>query len=171
MHGANRLASNSLLECLVYGARAGTHAATFAALQPSPPPDILPTDHRETSQGSVLEADLTSIEVIKEAIQETLWENVSIERNGEGLRQTLAELQDLTINLGDVPAVPESSDVAMIEAVNMLNVALMITQSALTRTESRGAHYRADFPTQDDTDWQHRILISRDNPPEVISLE
>ena len=96
---------------------------------------------------------------------------MSIERNGEGLRQTLAGLQDLTTSLGNVPAKPTPSDIALIEVVNMLNVALMITESALARTESRGAHYRADFPTRDDIDWHRRILIKNDNPPEVISLE
>ena len=172
VHGANRLASNSLLECLVYGARAGTNAAMFASLQPSHPPDVLLAGNTEASQRSDIEADLTfSIETIKDAIRETLWENVSIERNGEGLRQTLAELQDLTTNLGSVPATPASGDIALIETVNMLNVALMITESALARTESRGAHYRADFPTQDDIDWYRRILIKNDNPPEVISLK
>ena len=170
VHGANRLASNSLLECLVYGARAGTNAATFASLQPSHPPDILSADNTETSRTSFVGTDLASIEAIKGAIQETLWENVSIERNGEGLEQTFAELQDLTTNLGDVPATPESSDIALIETINMLDVALMITESALARTESRGAHYRADFPTQDDTGWHRRILIKNDNPPEIISL-
>ena len=170
VHGANRLASNSLLECLVYGARAGTNAAKFAAFQSSHPPDILLAGNTETSQMPHIEADLASIEAIKDAIRETLWENVSIERNGEGLRQTLAELQDLATNLGNVPATPVPSDIALIEAVNMLNVALMITKSALARTESRGAHYRTDFPTQDDTDWHRRILIKNDNPSEVISL-
>ncbi len=168
VHGANRLASNSLLECLVYGARAGTNAAAFAASQPpAHPPDILPAGNTETSQTP----DLDFIEAVKDAVRETLWENVSIERNGEGLRQTLAELKDLTINLGNVPATPAPNDIIRIEAVNMLNVALMITESALERTESRGAHYRADFPTQDDSDWHRRILIKNNNPPKVISLE
>ncbi len=170
VHGANRLASNSLLECLVYGARAGTNAAMFASLQSSHLPDILLAGNTETSQTPHIEVDLASIEAIKDAIRETLWENVSIERNGEGLRQTLAELQDLTANFGNVPATPAPSDIALVEAVNMLNVALMITESALARTESRGAHYRADFPMPDDTDWHCRILIKSDNPPEVISL-
>ena len=170
VHGANRLASNSLLECLVYGARAGTNAATFAALQLSHPPDMLSAGNIGTSQTPHIEVDLVAIEAIRDAIQETLWENVSIERNGEGLEQTLAELQDLTTDLGSVPAPPESSDIAIIETINMLNVALMITESALTRTESRGAHYRADFPMSDDTDWHRRILIKNDNPPEVIPL-
>ena len=172
VHGANRLASNSLLECLVYGARAGTNAAMFAALQsPSHPPDILSTGNIGTSETSSVGTDLAFIETIKEAIRETLWENVSIERDGEGLKQTFAELQDLTADLEDVPAVSESGDIAIIETVNMLNVALMITQSALKRTESRGAHYRADFPTRDDTNWHRRVLIKNDNLPEMISLE
>ena len=170
VHGANRLASNSLLECLVYGARAGTNAATFASLQPFHPPDVLSAGNTETSRTLSVEADLAAIEAIKEAIRETLWENVSIERNGEGLEQTFAELQDLTADLGDVPATPEASDIVLIETVNMLNVALMITESALARTESRGAHYRADFPTRDDIDWHRRILIKNDNPPEIVPL-
>ena len=188
VHGANRLASNSLLECLVYGARAGTNAAIFATSKsPDHPPDIPLIGNAPTSVGT----DLASIEAAKNVIQETLWENVSIERNGEGLRQTLAELQDLTVSLGSQLTTPEetveavdptgripsvsparlqTTDVEMIETVNMLNVALMITQSALIRTESRGAHYRADFPTQNDTDWHRRILLTRDKASEVIPL-
>lgn len=176
VHGANRLASNSLLECLVYGARAGTNAATFANSYQSSvitgqlqrgsgtaTRDAL-TDNRE------LKTDDYSIESIKDVIRETLWKNVSIERNGEGLQETLAELQDLMKSLGRVLTNPEVADIETVETINMLNVALMITQSALTRTESRGAHYRADFPTPDDAEWQQRILITRDNTPTAISL-
>lgn len=169
VHGANRLASNSLLECLVYGTRAGTNAATFAnshQLQ-----DKVGTATRDSlTNDRKLKTDNYSIEVIKDAIQETLWENVSIERNGEGLRQTLAELEDLKVHLEEVRATPEMTAISVIETVNMLDVALMITQSALLRTESRGAHYRADCPTQDDANWHNRILITHDNSPEVIPL-
>ena len=170
VHGANRLASNSLLECLVYGARAGANAATFASAQPSDPPNIPTPNNIETSPALLTEADIASIEAIKDVIREMLWEDVSIERNGEDLEDTLAELQSLMADLADVQAALELTDIAVIETVNMLNVALMITQSALMRTESRGAHYRADFPTESDTDWRRRILITHDNPPEVIPL-
>ena len=170
VHGANRLASNSLLECLVYGARAGTNAAAFAALQSTRPPDIGPMSLVQESGASSIGMDSVAIEAIKDAIRGALWENVSIERNGEALSQTFVELQDLAGDLGGVPVGPVSEDIPLIEAINMLDVALMITQSALARTESRGAHYRADFPTQSDTDWYRRILITRDNPQEVISL-
>ena len=171
VHGANRLASNSLLECLVYGARAGTNAATFAESQPAHPPTTpIPSNVGTSLAAPPDRSDNTHTESIKDVIRETLWKNVSIERNGEGLQETLAELQDLMESLGRVLTNPEVVDVATVETVNMLNVALMITQSALARTESRGAHYRADFPTQDDTEWQQRILITRDNTLEAISL-
>ena len=171
VHGANRLASNSLLECLVYGARAGTNAATFAGSQPDQPPATpIPSDVGTSLAAPTDMSDNTHTESIKDVIRDALWEHVSIERNGEGLQETLAELQDLMENLGNVLTNPEVTDIATVETVNMLNVALMITQSALARTESRGAHYRTDFPTQDDTEWQQRILITRDNAPEAISL-
>ncbi len=171
VHGANRLASNSLLECLVYGARAGRNAATFASTQPAHPPNLPIFSNVKTSD--TLSTDTTvemDIEGIKSAIRETLWENVSIERNGEGLQNTLAVLEDIMERLGDVGTRSDTKNVSTIETVNMLNVALMITQSALARTESRGAHYRSDFPTQDDATWQRRILITRDNPAEIVPL-
>ena len=172
VHGANRLASNSLLECLVYGARAGRNAATFASAQSGDPPDLsIPTDVEASTSLSTDTAAELEMEGIKNAIRETLWENVSIERSGEGLQNTLAVLQEITESLGDVVTCSDTKDVSMIETVNILNVALMITQSALARTESRGAHYRSDFPTPDDATWQRRILITRDNPPEIVPLQ
>lgn len=171
VHGANRLASNSLLECLVYGARAGRNAATFAESQPAHPPTTpIPSNVGTFLAAPTDRSDNTHTKAIKDVIRETLWKNVSIERNGEGLQETLAELQDLMESLGHVLTNSEVADVVTVETVNMLNVALMITQSALARTESRGAHYRADFPSQDDTEWQQRILITHDNTPEAISL-
>ena len=172
VHGANRLASNSLLECLVYGARAGRNAATFANTQPAHPPNLAILSNVGTSATpSTDTAAEIDIEEIKRAIRETLWENVSIERTGEDLQSTVTVLQDITESLGDVVTCSDTKDVSTIETVNMLNVALMITQSALARTESRGAHYRSDFPTQDDAMWQRRILITRDNPPEIVPLQ
>ena len=170
VHGANRLASNSLLECLVYGARAGRNAATFASTQPAHPPNLPIPSHVGTSDTLSTDTVEVDIEEIKSATRETLWENVSIERTGEGLQSTLSVLQDITESLGDAGTYSDTKDTSTFETVNMLNVALIITQSALARTESRGAHYRFDFPTQDDVTWQRRILITRDKPPEIVPL-
>ena len=171
VHGANRLASNSLLECLVYGARAGRNAANFASTQPTRPPNLPVLRNIATSDAlSTDTAAEMDLDQIKNEIRETLWENVSIERNGEGLQDSFTVLQDIAESLGDMVTCTDTRDISAIETVNMLSVALMITQSAIARTESRGAHYRADFPAQDDTTWQRRILISQDNPPEIIPL-
>ena len=173
VHGANRLASNSLLECLVYGARAGKNAATYANTQPPLPPHLpISSNLGISATGGVETAAEMDIDGIKNAIRKTLWENVSIERNGEGLQNTLANLQEIAESLGDAVTCSDTKDVQMIETVNMLNVALMITQAALARTESRGAHYRADCPTQDDAIWKpRRILMTRHNPPEIVPLK
>ena len=176
VHGANRLASNSLLECLVYGARAGTNAAVYAASQaPFRPPDgqRFSTNIGTSPELSAVGTASPSTEAAKNAIRETLWKNVGIERSSEGLQQALAQLQKIGADFGIHPYSPLSlhtTDSAFCETVNMLNVALMITQSALARMESRGAHYRADFPEQDDTDWQCRVLLTGDNSPQVIEL-
>ncbi len=170
VHGANRLASNSLLECLVFGVRAGDNAADYASSQTlQSPPDIqIPNAEEMTS-----ELDEDSVFAAKDAIRETLWENVGIERDSEGLEQTLSVLEEIGAEINPCPNSPKSlqtTDVALCETFNMLNVAWIITQAALARTESRGGHYRADFPEQDDVDWLQRIIMTRDNDPDIIKL-
>ena len=175
VHGANRLASNSLLECLVFGVRAGNNAASYAESQisQSPPNIQIPNSLKTDTEETTIELDEDSILAIKDAIQETLWENVAIERDCEGLELTLADLEEIGAEVGLCPFTPTSLqtiDVSLCETVNMLNVSWIITKAALVRTESRGAHYRADFPEQDDSDWQRRIIITKDNDPKIVEL-
>ncbi len=170
VHGANRLASNSLLECLVFGVRAGDNAADYASSQTlQTPPNIqIPSNEEMTS-----ELDENSVLAAKDAIRETLWENVGIERDSEGLEQTLYVLEEIGTEIDLCPYSSTSlqtTDVALCETFNMLNVAWIITQAALVRTESRGGHYRADFPEQDDVDWLQRIIMTRDNDPDIVKL-
>jgi len=170
VHGANRLASNSLLECLVFGVRAGDNAADYVLSQTlQSPPNIQIPSAEEKNSG----LDENSVLAAKDAIRETLWENVGIERDSEGLEQTLSVLEEIgaEINLCSYsPTSLQTTDVALCETYNMLNVAWIITQAALDRTESRGGHYRSDFPEQDDVDWLQRIIIARDNDPEIVEL-
>ncbi len=175
VHGANRLASNSLLECLVFGVRAGNNAASYAATQTLKLPPIsqlsYPKITEDDKKNNTLDKD--TMLSIKEAICETLWENVAIERDCEGLELTLSDLEEIGDEISLCQSSPTSiqtANVELCETINMLNVAWIITKAALTRTESRGAHYRADFPEQDDTEWKRRIIITRDNEPEIIEL-
>ncbi|MCY4402123.1 MAG: L-aspartate oxidase [Candidatus Poribacteria bacterium] len=175
VHGANRLASNSLLECLVFGVRAGNNAAAFAATQTSQSPPITHQSNSKTtdSEATNITLDKDTLLAIKDAICDTLWENVAIERDCEGLEITLADLEAIGDEIGICPSSPttvQTTCVELCETVNMLHVAWIITKAALVRTESRGAHYRADFPEKDDTVWQRRIIITKDHEPEIVEL-
>lgn len=175
VHGANRLASNSLLECLVFGVRAGNNAAKYATSQTAQHLQNIQIPSSETIavQEKTTGLDEDTILALKDAIRETLWENVGIERDSEGLELTLADLQQIGAEINLYPSSPislQTTDVALHEAINMLNVAWVIAQAALTRTESRGAHYRVDYPDQDDTDWLKRIILTKDREPEIVNL-
>lgn len=172
VHGANRLASNSLLECLVFGVRAGNNAAAYAKSQTSQQPPDIPISRCDDPE-LAMRFDEETIVAIKEAIRETLWENVAIEREGEGIELTLSDLDEIGAEIGFCPSSPNvlhTTNVDLCEAVNMLNVAWLITEASSIRTESRGAHYRADFPEQDDSNWNCRIIVTREMDSVLVEL-
>jgi len=145
VHGANRLASNSLLEGLVYGARAGE------TIIEDPPP--LP-DKVEVAlpfiKGSSSTIDFTSI---REEITKLMWEKVGIIRDGEKLSSALSHISSI-----ELPSPLSLSSREALETVNIITVARLITRAALAREESRGGHYRSDFPEHDDVNFlKHSI--------------
>lgn len=131
VHGANRLASNSLLEALVFGGRVA--AAIRNAATPLPGPVALPDPPPPRDPGAV------SAEV-----RRTLYAAAGLVRDGDGLRRALARFDALEALLDTAPATDDVR--AWGEARNRLTVARLICQGAVAREESRGAHYRADFP-------------------------
>ena len=173
VHGANRLASNSLLECLVFGVRAGENAALYANTQASTLPPIIqlpPCDYEHLNEVNS-DTFKNTVLTAKDAIRDTLWENVGIERDEEGLEFTLVDLVEIATEIGFDPYSSIrlcSTDIHLNEMVNMLNVAFMITRASLIRTESRGGHYRADFPEQDDVDWNRRVIMRMGHEPEFV---
>lgn len=175
VHGANRLASNSLLECLVFGVRAGINAARHASLHTSqsPPKIQLSSCENPTIDDTDFNPIADSVLTVKDAIRETLWENVGIEREAEGLEFTLTELKLIggEINLSSYTSTKlQSNDIHLCETLNMLNVACLITHSSLIRSESRGGHYRVDFPEKDDNNWKRRIVLTKGNDPKIVNL-
>lgn len=151
VHGANRLASNSLLEGLVFGSRAGTSMAQ--TLSRLPPPSVhltsLPRAPREMesphrsadalfrSFSASSEKRLHDAKAMNE-VRSILWEDVGIVRTDTSLRKALAALQRVSDREG------AGASQALRDA---MEVARIITRSALERRESRGSHYRADFPS------------------------
>ena len=132
LHGANRLASNSLLEGLVFGRRAGLTAAQAESAAPA----IL-NPGQFTLEGSVM-----NIPDMRNSIQSVLWRDVGIVRNAEGL----ARASELLNSWSDYVCQCRFRDSAGWELINILTTACAITDSALARQESRGAHFRTDFP-------------------------
>ncbi len=159
LHGANRLASNSLLEGLTFGTRAGTHAAANLAEGDPKFPHHL--EHK-IEKSTKTELDLTDV---KSSLRSVMWRNVGIERDGDRLTETREIIafwsryvMDKTFNsatLGPTAAV------AGWELQNMLTVCFLVTTAAYTRTESRGAHYRLDYPDRLDDHWRLHLLWRR----------
>ncbi|HJQ24995.1 MAG TPA: L-aspartate oxidase [Blastocatellia bacterium] len=142
VHGANRLASNSLLEGLVFGARAGATAAAEAAAM------IEQAEPRDWDIGE--KADWRIDDGTRAEVKRVMWERVGIVRNQETLTAAIAELKAIA-------ARPLNT-----RSWNFVTLARLVAEGALQRRESRGAHYRSDYPERDDVNFQHHTLQQRE---------
>ncbi len=180
INGANRLGSNSLPECLVFGARAGAAAAEYAGSAAPPSPAIaaqVADEVRRIEQvmGEVPRDD--SVASIRTEMQETMEEAAGIYRTGEALAKgadLLRELQERLPKVGvrDTSRSWNTELVGALEAANMLDVAECMLASAQQREESRGAHQRTDFPARDDERFLvHQLNVrDEDGTPRVEQL-
>jgi succinate dehydrogenase / fumarate reductase flavoprotein subunit len=167
VHGANRLGANSLLDTLVFGRRAGREAARYA---------------RETSAAGEGEALLASERARIGALLErpahgetyarlrlelgtTMDRYLAVVRDERGLRAAFETIVALRaryarVSVGDKGRVYNQALTFVLELGYMLDCAEATVRSALTRTESRGAHYRSDFPERDDERWLKHVLVT-----------
>jgi L-aspartate oxidase len=148
LHGANRLASNSLLEGLVFGAACGRGAAANAASMPdgfSALPIVSRFDPEK--DGALDLADITN------SLRALMVRSMGVVRDGPGLEQAA---DDVSFWCGYV--LPREFDSRPgWELQNLLTVARLMIDAALQREESRGVHYRSDFPKRDDEKWQGHL--------------
>jgi L-aspartate oxidase len=159
VHGANRLASNSLLEGLVFGALSGQamiedapaakrHAAGLPG-SPAPKPGNGPSAHTPKPAGDhPCSPALTKI-------RDLMWRQVGILRDGKELAGAIAQLQAIELPKCEKPGREEY------EIRNLHALALLMTRSALAREESRGSHYRSDFAYRNDEDFSKHSLLSK----------
>lgn len=149
VHGANRLASNSLLECLVFAGRAVERIENKGKiLHPR-----ARTLRQKNSSAGKLSLKLTEEKKLQDELRRVMFHKAGIIRNG---RDLAAAQHFLRKHARFAAAVPQ--DRATWELKNLFSVANLIVDSALMRTESRGSHYRADYPQPDDA-WRMRRLI------------
>ncbi len=155
LHGANRLASNSLLEGLVFGHRIAEGAQR---------------NHLGISEQSLLQLKLsaprptgltkptTDIMELRGTIQQVMWQEVGLKRNRAGLMRAQKDLERVGEQLAGPVVYPEH-----LETINLHTVGQLICRAALMRTESRGGHFREDHPEQHDADWLRHIVLQGDS--------
>src|SRR5687768_1168899 len=142
VHGANRLASNSLLEGLVFGARAGRAAAADLTGAAPVVADADVADEVPAVAASDVRRAGAAAGAVRKRVRRLMWERVGILRTRAGLERALREFAEIA----GAPLLPGPR--------NFVTVASLIARSALWREESRGGHYRLDFPRRDDERWR-----------------
>ncbi|MEW6571293.1 MAG: L-aspartate oxidase [Nitrospirota bacterium] len=150
VHGANRLASNSLLEGLVFGARAGRAAFEFSTLN-----NIQSTDRSLDMDRLSRPSLLSEHEEIRHDLRKLMWERVGITRCGNSLNEARDKIEECSHVFGK-----SFQRRRELELKNMLTVAKLITEAAILRKGSVGAHYRSDFPERG-KDWQKHIVLRK----------
>jgi L-aspartate oxidase len=147
VHGSNRLASNSLLEGLVFGARAGKKMRDELKVLSRRTQQLPPTAY---SNGPVR----LPVEDSIGELRELMWKDVGIVRSGAGLKQATNKLEEI----GEKVSRPHSR--REFEARNLQIAGLLVARSALAREESRGAHYRTDFPDHNDAKFRKHSVVA-----------
>jgi len=169
VHGANRLGTNSLLDIVVFGRRGGAAMAAFVAGAPQP---ALPGDAEDWSR-SLLErlkagTGTENVADIRYELQEEMTDKASVFRTRESLESVGHTIAALRARYRDVSVRHQGAtfNYELTEAIELgclLELADALVVSALARTESRGAHFRDDYPTRDDENWMVHSLVWRDS--------
>ena len=158
VHGANRLGANSLLECVVFGKRAGEKIGAYISDRPMPKvnPDHYLAEAKAKLQALLSKQGNSRIADIRQQLQDTMTEHCGIFRDDQRLKDGLAKLQTIRDRYDHDLLVDDRSDVFNMELMqavelgNLFTVGEIIMTSALSRQESRGAHSREDYPERDD---------------------
>ncbi len=166
MHGANRLGANSTAECLVWGKITGEKAARYAMGQKSLPP--APQQRVQEEEKRLFERigrgdGSEDVFAIRTELQRTMDHNVAVYRNGPDMEEALKKVRELKgriehVKVEDESRIYNTNLLAVLEAINLIDLAEVIVAGGLARTESRGAHSRRDFTERDDVNWGKHTL-------------
>ena len=175
VHGANRLGSNSTAECLTSGRLAGILAAEYALRTPQ-----APSASRERHKAEEdwiwgwmkRESGVPAYE-IRSRLRKAMGEDFYVFRTGDGIKNALSVIMELRklarekMYVEDKTRIYNTDLQAAIETINLLDAALVAVSAGLNRTESRGAHYRLDYPKRDDVNWLKHSLVLRSGEDNV----
>ena len=164
INGANRLGANSTSECLVWGRIVGEEASKYAATKSEP---RTPGEQVQLEEGRIFDKIFhgkggTNPYEVRDKVQRTMDADVFVFRNGEGLTAALKTIRELKrtdfLHCEDSSRAYNTNLSNVLEVESMLMVAEVVIAGALARTESRGSHFRRDFPKRDDERWLKHTL-------------
>lgn len=167
-HGANRLAGNALAEVFAMGAVAGESAAKAASAAAATKPDAAEVAAEKARLESLFGEGKENAKDMIRALKEIAWHKVGIIRHRSGLEDAVKGIGEMRSRAGNVGAADLKGLTTCLELDNMLLVAEMVAQAALERKESRGSHYREDYPEEDPA-W--RVSLRVNNQQGKITLE
>jgi len=165
IHGANRLGSNSTAECLVFGRIAGEKAAEYALSKEfrHAPQEAYKAEEKRVFDEFLGKSGDESAYQIKKELNETMDKNLWIFRRAEGIKEAIRKIKELKERYRNVEIVDRERKfntdlLTAFEVGFMLDLAEVVAIGALNRTESRGAHFREDYPERDDVNWLKHTL-------------
>jgi succinate dehydrogenase / fumarate reductase flavoprotein subunit/fumarate reductase flavoprotein subunit len=175
VHGANRLGGNGVADSTVFGARAGDVAAEYVTRIKRNKASKNQITHliKEISKPFENEEGENPFDLRKE-LKKLMWEKVGLVRNGADLKEAILQLDNLSERV-DHCSVAEIREYNLawheiLNVKNMLQIAQMIALAAYTRNESRGSHYRSDYPVTDNESWYKNILIKKGGIEPTLSV-
>lgn len=163
VHGANRLGGNALADTQVFGKIAGENAAKAAkTVDFEENPEMFKAEEDRIT-GLIKDGSIKPQE-LKKRIKQLMWEKVSIIRNEKNLNEALKELMEMEKSLNELKVEDKkqyNTDLqTALEVINMIQIATLVVKSAILRRESRGAHFREDYPETKD-EWKKSIVLNK----------
>ena len=157
VHGANRLASNSLLECFVFGVRLAEQVAV-RLINRDRDRNLVPFNDLDFTDANISSESQDRIAAIHQELRELTWRSAGICREGETLQEAIAQIENFQQEIVTL----QNKTRLWIETRNLIDFACLLVKSALFRTESRGAHFRLDYPNTE-MNWQVHTVICGQN--------
>ena len=161
VHGANRLGGNALSEVFAMGGVAGQRAAQKALESDKPDLQEKEVLAEKERLESLLSAEGVDLREIRRDLKDVMWRRAGIIREKDGLEGALGTNKLIAGCLNEVRAREYGEVIRYLELKNMVLISEMVCRTALLRTESRGAHYRSDYPEEDNDNWLKNILIRK----------
>jgi succinate dehydrogenase/fumarate reductase flavoprotein subunit len=168
VHGANRHGGNALTDITVFGARAGASAAEHAKKSPRGFLESLakPELDRYHAIRTGKAGEALSPTGVMSALRDLMWEKAGIVRSGDALKEALAGISELRWKVPKLSASTGRDMLFALEAPMALDAAEMIVRAALERRESRGAHFREDYPIEDEG-WMKTVVVKKGEDGEM----